>query len=494
MPSYPPSVIACVRDWALSQPDKVAVIAEDGSATYQELWEGALAFCAILTDKGVMARDAVLLQASHTAAYVKAYLGVTLHGAIAVPFELGAPDSTVLELAQRVGSNVVGICGAHAGLEGLSQIDLSVACSGGGDCLSGTVELPGSHDLAEYLFTTGTTGRSKTVMLSHLAVMSVEMNILEATRMEHDNVSLVPMPLNHVFALRRMQAALVRGATTVLLPGVASLKKVFHAIEENHVTSLSLVPSALAYIHQTTKGYLGKYADRIRFVESSSAPLPEVTRAWLRETLPQSRLYNSYGCTESTACCMIEYSHRDDDATCVGTPCVTAKIVILDPNGTEPVEGRGRVAIGGSAVMNGYLNDPDATGASLRGGMVLTNDLGYFEDGELHILGRLDDVVLVGGNNVSPVEVEDEQAKCASVADCACVGASGGVGGCQLTMFVVPSTGIDPGEAVASARDYLKAHVEAYKVPEVYRIVPEIPKTYNGKVDRKVLRTMLEQA
>lgn len=486
------TVVACVAAHAGSTPDKTALVVSDEEVSYARLWECVSSFASRLREAGVSRGDRVALRASHSLSYVSAYLAVTLLGAIAVPYESGLPDDGVVELATRVGARVAV---APRALEGVgSTIPEDSVIDDAPSAFDWRNSLPEPDDLAELLLTTGTTGRSKVVTLSHRAIMSVIENIVTATGILEDNVSLVPMPLNHVFGLRRLQTGLVVGATVVLIDGVASLKRFYKALSSYHVTSLSLVPSALAYIQRTTKDYLGKYAEQIRYVESSSAPLPGSTRAWLRSVLPSSRLYNSYGCTESTACCMLEYSHRDDDGACVGAPCATAEIRILDvASGEELTEGSGRIAIGGTGVMEGYWGDEEVTGVALHGGLVYTNDLGYLRNGELYVRGRIDDVAIIGGNNVSPVEVEDVISRCAVVADCACVKGHDDVSGDRLVLFVAWAPGSDEASARSELTSFMRGRLEAYKVPSDVRTLPEIPRTYNGKIDRKPLAALLEE-
>ena len=487
------SVVEAVARWAAERPDATALVAGGEEVSYARLWACARSFSALLGSRGVSAGDRVALHATHTLSYVAAYLGTTLAGAVAVPYEEGMPEEGVAELVRRVGAACV--VGPLPACQGALALEPDVAASGSEDVAPdgpAAPLFPAPGDLAELLLTTGTTGRSKVVELTHGAVMAVIRNISEATGIQGDNVSLVPMPLNHVFALRRLQTGLVAGATVVLVNGVASLKRVFGAIRDRHVTSLALVPSALAYIERTTRDFLGSFDGQIRFVESSSAPLPAATRAWLRSVLPSARLYNSYGCTESTACCMLEYSHRDDDGACVGAPCATARIKILDPaTGAElAADGEaGRVAIGGGAVMRGYWGDAEATAATLRDGYVYTNDLGFMRDGELYVRGRIDDVAIIGGHNVSPVEVEDVIARCPLVEECACVKDADPITGDALALFVVWSGEKDgrADDAREGLTRFMREHLEPFKIPATVRSLDAIPRTYNGKVDRKPL-------
>ena len=498
MSKLPSSVVACVEEHARLTPEKTALIAGDKPCTYSALWAATCRFARALRALGVERGAHVLLRASHSHAYVAAYLGTTLCGAAAVPYEHDLPLDEIEDLAQRVGA----VCSYGQDVPGVESVPDGWMPEDDalGEAVAASLlptwadDHPSSVDLAELLLTTGTTGRSKVVALSHGAVMAVEENIVTATELAADNVSLVPMPLNHVFGLRRLQAGLVMGGTVVLIAGVASLKRVFASIKKYEVTSLSLVPSALAYLQQTTHDYLGSFAGQIRFVESSSAPLPTATRDWLRSVLPESRLYNSYGCTESTACCMLEYSKRADDGACVGTPCVTADIKIVDRETGEPTEGAGRVIIGGGAVMEGYWGDEQTTAQTLKGGYVLTNDLGYFENGELYVLGRLDDVIMVGGHNVSPVEVEDVIMACPLLSDCACVRGVDAVTGERLVLFAVLEpevAALGEEEALVQLRAYLNEHLETFKRPAQIEVVTQIPRTYNGKTDRKQLQQMV---
>lgn len=488
------SVVARVREHAQERPHKTALVVEDREVSYGLLWRSSVVASERLAAHGAVAGSRVVLQASHTLAYVAAYLGTTLLGAVAVPYEHDLPDTAVAELADRVGAACVMADHEVAGAPVTLPMEASFEAGPASVLAADPVPAAAAGDLAELLLTTGTTGRSKVVALSHRAVMSVVTNIICATGIEEDNVSLVPMPLNHVFALRRLQTGLVMGATVVLINGVVSLKKVFGALKTYGVTSLSLVPSALAFIERTTKDFLGKFAGQIRYVESSSAPLPSATRAWLRGVLPQSRLYNSYGCTESTACCMVEYSRRADDVACVGAPCATAEIKILDPATGEPLEsGYGRVAIGGTGIMEGYWGDGEATAATLADGMVLTNDLGCLREGELYVQGRLDDVAIIGGNNVSPVEVEDEINRCDDIAECACVKASDAIAGDRLVLFVVWAGAANEEGRSARLTAYLREHLEAYKIPSEVHELAAIPRTYNGKIDRKELARLIAE-
>lgn len=483
------SVCEHIAGHAATLPDKIAVRCPDGDLTYSSLWNRACGASQWLRGQGVHEGGRVLLHAVRSVDYIALYLAVHLIGAVAVPFEESLPAAAVKDLFERVDASV---CISAARYDEIARC-FSFADVFDGLVAEGGAVLPAAGMTAEFLLTTGTTGRSKVVMLTHGAVMSVIQNIITATELKEDNVSLVPMPLNHVFALRRLQAGLVAGATVVIVNGVASLKKFYGAIDSYGVTSLSLVPSALAFIHQASGDLLGRYAHQIRFVESSSAPLPSATRAWLREVLPESRLYNSYGCTESTACCMIEYSKRSDDGSCVGSPCSTAWISILDPHTGSPVEdGPGRIAIGGSGVMSGYFEDAQATASTLHDGLVYTNDLGYMLDGELYVQGRLDDVAIIGGHNVSPAEVEDTLSSCSLVRECACVKTDDPLTGDALALFIVWSDDCSQDDRMDVLAGYMKAELEPFKIPSRIIEVDSVPRTYNGKTDRKALISMLD--
>lgn len=483
---------------ALEHPDKVAVIDGNASTSYGECALAALSFSKYLTVDLKCDSSTVLgIQASHSVDFIVAMLACYLAHIPVAYLENGLNEAGILAICDRLGIHAV-ICDADLGhvqtitCKGICSTYLPEDAALSREGLESILVDDGAGALAEILFTTGTTGLSKGVCLTQDNVRSVLENVLVGAGVERDNVAYIPMPLNHVFALRRCQANLYRGATVVLRDNLRMVKRFFATIEECGVTSLTLAPSAIAYLLKVSGRKLGNYCEQIRYVESSSAPLGEREKSQLCELLPSTRLYNFYGCTESTACCVLEYSKYKNLKHCVGKPTVNATIRFVgevgnycDATAAQPA----RIVIGGSANMSGYWEDEAATKNTLIDGFVYTNDFGYLDErGFLYILGRIDDVILVGGNNVSPIEVEDLLMDAGIASECCLIGVPDKLSGNRLVLFLATEEG--ERDANKHVMNVLRGRVEDYKLPHATYCLEALPRTYNGKLDRKALRQM----
>ena len=166
-----------------------------------------------------------------------------------------------------------------------------------------TVVFPEKEDIAEILFTTGTTGKSKGIELNHGSAVAVAENVIDGVEMKKDNVELIPVPISHSHGLRRYYANMLNGSGVVLLGSIVFVKVVFNCIEKYHVTAIDLAPAALATIFRLSEDRLGDYKDQLDYVQLGSAPIPDQDKERLRRLLPDTRLYNFYGSTESGCSC-----------------------------------------------------------------------------------------------------------------------------------------------------------------------------------------------
>ena len=199
----------------------------------------------------------------------------------------------------------------------------------------------------------------------------------------------------------------------------------------------------------------------------------------LAETLPQSRLYNTYASTETGIVCTYNFNDGLYLAGCVGEVLKNAEVF----TGID-----GRISCRGRMIMSGYADEPELSAAVMRDGTVFTSDIGYFDEvGRLHLTGRMDDVINVGGYKVSPSEVEDAAMAIDGVRDCICVAVEHPVMGNALKLVVA----MRDGETLDKRKiaRFLAGRLERYKVPMVYEQTNEVRRTYNGKLDRKSYRS-----
>lgn len=358
------------------------------------------------------------------------------------------------------------------------------------------IDFPASAQIAEILFSTGTTGKSKGIVLTHGNDIALAENVMYGVQMKKGNVELIPMPLSHSHGLRRTYANLVMGNSAVFTDGVTLLKKVFNLMEQYHVTSMDLSPSMLSIIFKLSKDRLGDYADQIDYIQLGSAPLPEKDKIHLSRILPKTRLYNFYGSTEAGCSCLLDFNSMSGKPGCIGKPAVNARFIVVDEHRNEiksSPDNPGFLASAGSINMKEYFKAPELTAAAMENGFIYTKDLGYIdEEGYVYMLGRKDDVINYGGIKISPEEIESVVIQNPAIHDCACIPVKDALTGQAPKLLIVPEGRENPASTPAiydekAFKAFLAANLDASKQPKYIEIVDEIPRTFNGKIKRNVL-------
>jgi acyl-CoA synthetase (AMP-forming)/AMP-acid ligase II len=433
-------------------PDKVAVVCGDTSLTYAQLWQEVARRA-----QDFHPHEVVCFRSSQDIDFLVTYMAVHLAGGVAAPLEHGMPDT----LFERISSAVANSFTLHSSLP-----------------------------IADILYTTGTTGQSKGVMVSHRALIADAENLIAGQGFSHDLVFIINGPLNHIGSLSKIWPCIILGATILIIEGMKDLNAFFRALDTPPSSFLLppssklkfatfFVPATIRMILQFAPDRLASYAHKLDFIESGAAPLPQTDMQRLCELLPHTRLYNTYASTETGIIATYNYNDGRCMANCLGRPMPHSKILItLD----------GLIACQGDTLMSGYVGDPELTATVLRDDTVFTSDVGILdEEGMLHLSGRASDVINVGGFKVSPIEVEEAAMASPMVSDCICISASHPVTGRALKLLVVTP----PGQKLdkRTLARYLADRLEPYKVPMLYEQVDTIARTYNGKLDRKFYLT-----
>ena len=485
------SVIEYVSDYARNTPDKVAVISKGAETTYGELFRLVCGYGKYLQDSDVKKGDIVVVRASQTLDYAVIYLGVHLAGGVISSLERSTSDEGMLSVARQLNARVLitdktELAGEYPAVylnrKGVLESALSQ------DIADYEYSFPDLEDSADILFTTGTTGASKGVELSHKALVATAENLIYGCGYKADTVLVVPGPLNHANAIRKFFTSMVNGSTICILNGMMNLKNFFDALDyPNGTVACCLPPSAIRTVFQLTQDKLGQYADKIDFIESATAPLPEPDKQKLCELLPNTRLYNNYGSSESASVCMYDYNKYPGMAGCVGKAMPNSRIVIVD-DGRDIIESSkermGLLACIGDVNMKGYVNEPELTREVLIDGVVYTNDIGYIdENGFIFVSGRKGDVINVGGFKVAPTEVESAALEFEGVEDCICIPVDDNLSGKAVKLLVVFKQ--EEEFSVKDMKKYLASRLEGYKVPTHYELVDHVERTYNGKLNRK---------
>lgn len=482
------SIALSIQETAKTNGQNIAVIVGSEKCTYENLALMNRKSALFLEKNGIKPGDRVIVEADHLLDYVYLWYGIQLLGAVFVPVEKNTPSNRIKEIAQELESAKVVTLTPRDDLEdswALSTIMPEIM-----DLEDSYVaKEPDPDSLAEILFTTGTTGKSKGVMVSFANQVNIALAGIETTNIQPDNVWLIPTPMNHAAGLRKVHIAMAVGSTSCLLEGFRNFKLYFNTIRENKVTSLYLPPSAIHLMLGIASKELAELKDQIRFIYSSSTAYPETDKEKMRKLLPNVYMYNCFGCSEVGVACTDEFcvSGGSQYSGSVGKPNSLSEIVILDEDGNEikdsSPEKTGLCAIRSKSVMQGYWNEPEQTAKALKNGMLVMSDICYFApNGELILVGRSNDTINLGGLKVAPLEVEEVVMKVDCVDECLLIPVSIG-GNTALKLLVVLKEGKELD--AAAIREMISKNLEPYKIPKQIVAVDEIIKTFNGKIDRK---------
>lgn len=338
-------------------------------------------------------------------------------------------------------------------------------------------------DIAEILFTTGTTGAPKGVCLSYNNIYSSASNINEYIGNTNNDIELLGLPICHSFGLGRIRCILLKGATIVILNNFANVRTFLKAIERYHITGFGIVPAAWAYIRKVSGTRISQYSNQIHYIEIGSASMSIETKKEILELFPNTRICMHYGLTEASRNCFQEF-HDVEHLDSIGKPvCPQVDVKILNKKGEEmPIGESGELCVRGNIVLSQYLDSKD-TKEAFWGKYFRTGDYGYKnKEGYIYLLGREKELINVGGKKVSPMEVEDAIISL-GVGDCVCVPVKddkGIMGELVFCYILKDSTSL----TFSEISEKLKEKLESYKHPVGYEWIDKIPMTASGKKQR----------
>lgn len=485
------SVVEAVFHHAAHSPDKLCLADEVRNVTYSQYCDEILRLATVLQNRGISKGDRVVVEASQTIDFLGLEFALHLLGAVFVPVERNCAWSKIQRIARLSSSKLVVTQKENDSLPDMQTATLAqISLAGKNASRISSPCFPLKDEVSEILFSTGTTGTEKGIVITHDNNLALAENVICGVSMLEDNVEMIPSPLNHSHGLRRYYGNMVKGATVVLATGVMNVKMFFDMVDRYQVNSFDLVPTALSVLLKLSKGKFGEYRDVVRYMQFGSAPLSDNDMKAIRALLPKTRLLNFYGSTESGCICIFDFNAGCDKPKCIGRPTCNATIVIVDENRTpihSSKDNTGFLASRGRMNMRGYWQDQAETDRVMADGYIYSNDEAYFdEEGDIILLGRKGDVINTGGNKVSPDEIEDAAKLHPSVADCGCIGVPDPIKGWVPKLYIQLKKGysFDP----VSINSKLMELLEPYKIPAYIEEIEQIPRTFNGKLLRRVLR------
>ena len=348
------------------------------------------------------------------------------------------------------------------------------------------------NDTAVIMYTGGTTGIPKGVMLTHENINTAIQTVVFNERSNEKDRALCFLPFNHVFGqMHIMNATILSAGSLEVMPGF-DMDRVLSAMEAGRLTKFFAVPTI--YIRLLALEGLDEKLGSVRYCLSAATTMAaDVVRQWKERT--GLAIYEGYGMTEAAPTVTYNHYYRHVIGS-VGTEVPGVEVQIRDEHGNRLEEGhRGEVCVRGRNIMKGYLGDPEGTREAFwEEGWFRSGDIGLFDDdGYLYIVDRLKDMVITGGENVYPREVEEVLYTRPEIQECAVIGLPDKEWGERVTAFVM----LKPGESLdqEELKAYMKSRLSSFKVPKEYLIVNDFPRSPAGKVlKRELKKRFLEQS
>jgi long-chain acyl-CoA synthetase len=480
------------------RPDHVALRLDERALTYAELERAARGVATALLERGLEPGDRVALLVPNVPEFTVAYFGILYAGCTVVPLNvlLSAPEVTyhlqdsgaklliahpLFEAVARTGAGELGVPVALAAPEGPGSVG-EMAQANAIAALHPTE----ATETAVILYTSGTTGKPKGAELTHsnllLNCAVVVPKILPASQ---DDVALATLPLFHSFGQTCIQNAFIAaGATFTLLPRFAP-GEAFEVMARDGVTVFAGVPTMyFALLHHEARAT--PELD-LRFCMSGGAPMPvEVMKAF--EAKFGVEILEGYGLSETSPVASFNMPGRPRKVGSVGYPVYGVEMCILDEQDQPLPDGeRGEICIRGHNIMKGYLGRPDATAEALRGGWFHSGDIGIRDaDGSYRIVDRKKDMILRGGFNVYPREVEEVLYGHEAILEAAVIGVPHESHGEEIKAVIV--TRADSGLSADELRAWCKERLAAYKYPRIIEFSDALPKGPTGKILKRELK------
>lgn len=478
---------------ALHFPDQVALVDETGELTYRELNRHAEKIAAALTDYGVSAGDHVALLVPNSCLWVALYFGILKTGAVAVTLPYAMMKSELDFVLDDCRPRVIFTTRDKLpDIDGYQYAKTVVSDSGpvtydqilSADCPEFKCVFRNPGDTAAILYTGGTTGLPKGVMLTHSNILTSAFTVARYERSCETDRALCFLPLNHVFAQVHIMNSTVLTAGGLVLQASFNLDDFLRAIPGYGITKLYAVPTI--YTRLLSLPDLAERIHNVRYCFSAAASMAkELVKEWKSRT--GLDIYEAYGMTESSA--MVTYNHYYRHVVgSVGTPANGVEVQIRDNSGHILERGRkGEICIKGPNIMKGYLNREEETARAFWGEWFRSGDVGILdEDNYLFIVDRIKDLIITGGENVAPREIEEILYQRHEIEECAVIGLPDREYGERVTAYIVPRSGrdVDPVELKA----FLKEHLSGFKVPKAFITVRDLPKTSAGKLLKRTLK------
>lgn len=510
------NLVSTVRKNALQQPDKIAYHFMGKDTTYAEFDASVIKLASAMEDLGIQQGDHVAFLLGNTPHFLLSLYATMKLGATAIPINpIYTPDEIAYIINNSDTKAIIAVGPLLPLIEQVAATFISVehyiVCETEADIAEKVAELPGElrdkvhlfnaliggasgaltevdvheDDTAIILYTSGTTGSPKGAMLTHKNLYSNATDIADYLQYQAGDRVIAALPVFHVFALTVVvNAPLVRGAEVVLVPRF-SPAAVFDIIRDQKATIFAGVPTMYNFLYQFPEGKKEDFAS-IRIAISGGASLPVALLHNFEEKF-DVRISEGYGLSEASPVTCFNPIDRDRIPGSIGTNIVNVENKVVNALGEDVADGEvGELIVRGPNVMKGYYKMPEETEVALRDGWLYTGDLARRDkNGYFYIVDRKKDLVIVGGYNVYPREVEEVLFEHKDIVEAAVIGVPDVNLGEAVHAFVVLKEGVE--QDVEQLLQYCASKLAKYKVPKRIEFIDELPKNTTGKILRRSL-------
>lgn len=497
-----PLLVDFLHDSARGVPDKVALVAGSERITYAELGTRVNALASSLVRRGVARGDRVIVLMENSIDAAVAFWAVLAANAVV---SMVHPTTKTDKLVYLLND-----CRARALVTSTKQANVWRAAAARSEHLATVVVMDGPEpitdsndvapparrcidvDLAAIIYTSGSTGEPKGVMLTHRNMLTAATSITTYLENTEDDVILACLPFSFDYGLYQLIMGIKVGARVVIEKSFTYPAKALETMARERVTGFPGVPTMFAMLTNTS--IVRDYdLSALRYVTNTAAALPVQHIVALRDLFPQARIYSMYGLTECKRCTYLPPADLERKPTSVGIAIPNTELWLVDDHdrkvGPNVV---GQLVIRGATVMKGYWEKPEQTAKKLRPGplpgeqVLYTGDLCRLDDeGYLYFVGRMDDIIKSRGEKVAPKEIEAVLHSMPGVREVAVIGVPDPILGQAPKAFVVLEEGVTTDEK--ELRRFCQERMESFMVPASFELRSSLPKSDNGKIDKKVL-------
>lgn len=493
-----------LKEAAERGPERPALLVDRHIVRFADLHEMSIRVCSYLIESGLHRGDTVLVLWDNGPEYAALYFGIHMAGGVTVPLHPANYAENVRYIATHchakmvaaVKRSLVYLDGWWNGppvlssrTDGNSSVALQEVC--GTRAANHRPSVTGrQEDLAMVLYTSGTTGKPKGVMLSNRNLVANTLSILGYLSLEPDDRTLAILPFCYSYGNSLLLTHVAAGASLVIENRFAFVDRALETMRDRQVTGFSGVPSHYSILINRSR-FLSLEWPYLRYMTCAGGALPPVHIRKVRKALPHVGMHVMYGQTEGAArLSSLSPALLDVKTGSIGRGIPGVELRIANKEGRDVSPGEtGELIARGENVMMGYLGDPEGTGEVLNDGWLHTGDLATVDaDGFIFIQGRAKEFIKTGGFRVGPQQIEEVLLRHRSVCECAVIGLPDEILGERILALVVFREGAGTGKDIESILDLSRKSLPPYMVPARIEPIEAIPKTESGKIRRTELR------